>query len=182
MELKFDAERHVYLRGEELVPSVSAVLKKAYFKEFDFSRVDKDILQAAADYGTHIHDMIEEWLQKGTTPACAPLELENFVDFWTSNGFEFLSSEQVLDGGWFGGKYDILAKDPVCDRRCLIDIKTTSSVSKKKWQKQLSMYNHVLHCDDMIVVWLHNEKMRIVPLEDLGEEFVEETRRLYISE
>lgn len=182
MELKFDAEKHIYLRGDEIVPSVSAVLHKAYFSEFDFSRVDKGILQAAADYGTHIHDMIENWLIKGDEPVCVPFELENFVDWWTKNGFEFLSSEQIVDGGWFGGKYDILAKDPVADRRILIDIKTTSSVSRKKWQKQLTMYNHVLKCDDMLVLWLHNDKMRTVVLEDLGDEFVEETRRLYISE
>lgn len=182
MELKFDADKHIYLRGEEIIPSVSAVLKKAYFKEFDFSRVDKDVLQAAADYGTHIHDMIENWLINGKEPACVPLELENFVSWWGSNGFKFLSSEQIIDGGWYGGRYDILATDPVSDRRILIDIKTTSSVARKKWQKQLTMYNHVLKCDDMLVLWLHNDKMRTVVLDDLGDEFVEETYRLYTSE
>lgn len=182
MDLTFDAGKHIYLRGEEVVPSVSAVLRKAYATEFDFSRVDKDILQAAADYGTHIHDMIEAWLTDGTLPQCVPLELENFCDWWSRMGFEFLSSEQIVDGGWYGGKYDILARDPAVDRRILIDIKTTSAVSKKKWSKQLTLYNHVLKCDDLIVIWLHNDKMRTVVLDDLGDEFVEETRRLYISE
>lgn len=182
MELKFDADKHVYLRGDEVVPSVSAVLKQAYTKDFDFSFVDKSVLQAAADYGTHIHDMIEDWLINGKNPPCVPFELENFVDWWGKNGLEFISSEQIIDGGWYGGKYDILARDPVVNRRVLIDIKTTSSVSKKKWQKQLSMYNHVLKCDDMIVLWLHNDKIRTVVLEDLGEEFVEETRRLFMSD
>ena len=182
MELKFDADKHIYLRGEEIVPSVSAVLGKAYYTEFDFSRVDRGVLQAAADYGTYIHDLIENWLIKKQEPTCVPLELDNFVGWWLDNGFEFISSEQIIDGGWYGGKYDILARDPVSDRRILIDIKTTSTVSKKKWQKQLTMYNNVLKCDDMLVIWLHNDKMRTVVLEDLGEEFVEETRRLYLSE
>lgn len=182
MSLEFDADRHVYLRGDEIVPSVSAVLKKAYFKEFDFSMVDKSVLRAAADYGTHIHDMIEDWLKNGTVPKCVPLELESFICWWVSVGFSFLSSEQIVDGGWYGGRYDILAQDPDTGRRILIDLKTTSTVTKKKWQKQLTMYNHVLKCDDMIVIWLHNEKMRTVVLEDLGEEFVEETRRLFMSD
>lgn len=182
MELKFDAGQHIYLRGDEVVPSVSAVLRKAYATEFDFSRVDKGVLQAAADYGTHIHDLIEEWLKTGTVPGTAPLELENFVDWWGKNGFEFLSSEQIVDGGWYGGRYDVLCLDKEANRRILIDIKTTSSVSRKKWQKQLTMYNHVLKCDDMIVLWLHNDKMRTVLLEDLGDEFVDETKRLYFSE
>ena len=182
MGLTFDADKHIYLRGDEIVPSVSAVLKKAYFKEFDFSMVDKSVLRAAADYGTHIHDMIEGWLRSGDAPQCVPLELENFVDWWTTSGLKFVDSEQILDGGWYGGKYDVLAEDPDAGRRILIDIKTTSTVTKKKWQKQLTMYNNVLKCDDILVVWLHNEKMKVVPLEDLGEDFVEETRRLYISE
>lgn len=178
-ELKFFEGTHTYKRGDIVVPSVSSVLRKAYRSEFDMSRVDPKVLRRASQYGTTVHNEIEHWLITGEQPSPS-LEFLNFATWWEESGLEFVSSEGVIDGGWYAGKYDIIAKAPD-GRRILFDLKTNSSVLTSKWSKQLSLYNNVLKCDEIFVVWLHNNKFRIVPIEDLGEEFVEETRRLYNS-
>lgn len=179
-KLTFDAEKHIYLRGTEIVPSVSAVLRRAYTKEFDFSMVDPLVLKRSAEYGTGIHNDIEDWLTVGweNTPS---LELDNFKEWWIDSGLKFIDSEQIVDGGWYGGMYDLKARRPD-GKTVLIDLKTTSSTSKPKWSKQLTMYNFIERCDEILVLWLHNEKFRVLEIDYLGDEFVEETRRLYLSD
>lgn len=179
-KLTFDASKHIYLRGDKIVPSVSAVLNRAYTREFDFSMVDPVLLKRSAEYGTGIHEDIEEWLTCGWE-RCPSIELDNFKEWWISNELKFIDCEQIVDGGWYAGMYDLKARRPD-GSTILIDLKTTSSTSKPKWSKQLTMYNYIERCDEILVLWLHNEKFKVLEIEYLGDEFVEETRRLYLSD
>lgn len=181
-KLTFDAEKHIYLRGAEVVPSVSAVLRRAYTKEFDFSMVDPLVLKRSAEYGTGIHNDIENWLACCGLEPTPSLEFDNFKRWWLENNMELINYEQIVDGGWYAGMYDIKALNRDTGRTVLIDLKTTSSTSKPKWSKQLTMYNFIERCDEILVLWLHNEKFRVLEIDYLGDEFVEETRRLYLSD
>ena len=53
--LKFNSETHQYYFE---IPSVSAILRATVFKD-KYKNVPEHILQAAADFGTAIHDAIE---------------------------------------------------------------------------------------------------------------------------
>ena len=53
----FDAERHRYSNGGRDLPSVSAILKPA--SSLAYGAIDKDVLAAAADFGTAIHACTE---------------------------------------------------------------------------------------------------------------------------
>lgn len=175
--IKFNSENHTYQKenGEPLV-SVSALLREVFPAEFCLSGVNPEILKKSADYGTVIHSEIQDWLEAGVDTIS--IELENFKNWWVEKGLKLIDCEQIISTDVYAGRYDIRAKDSA-GKTYLIDIKTTSSKLKSKWQKQLSLYNYKTQCDYMLVAWLKNDKIEIVELEYLGDGFAKECEKAY---
>lgn len=83
--LTFDKEKHEYRWHGAIVPSVTHIISPLV----EYSKVNPDLLQRAADYGRNVHEMIRLWIE-GTLdeerldPLLVP-PLEAFID-WYFNG------------------------------------------------------------------------------------------------
>lgn len=123
-EIVFDEARHEYLVGGRPVPSVTQVLGILQ----DFGAVPADVLDAAAEFGTHVHqacalDNAGTLDEADLDPALAPY-LEQWRRFLAESGAAVLASEmRVFHSGLrYAGTLDVLALWR--GQRCIIDIKT----------------------------------------------------------
>jgi len=123
-EIVFDEARHEYLVGGRRVPSVTQVLSILQ----DFGAVPADVLAAAAEFGTHVHqacalDNSGALDEASLDPALAPY-LTQWRRFLTESGATVLASElRVFHGGLhYAGTLDVLAEWR--GQRCIIAIKT----------------------------------------------------------
>lgn len=122
--IAFDEGRHEYRVHGHVVPSVTQVLGILQ----DFGAVPADVLAAAAEFGTHVHQacaldnagqLDEESLDAELVPY-----LSQWRRFLVESGAAVISSElRVFHRGLrYAGTLDVLADWN--GRRCIIDIKT----------------------------------------------------------
>lgn len=123
-EIVFDEARHEYLVGGRLVPSVTQVLSILQ----DFGAVPADVLAAAAEFGTHVHqacalDNDGRLDEASLDPSLAPY-LEQWRRFMAESGAFVRASElRVYHSGLrYAGTLDVLADWN--GQLCIIDIKT----------------------------------------------------------
>lgn len=123
-EIVFDEARHEYLVGGQVVPSVTQVLSILQ----DFGAVPADVLAAAAEFGTHVHqacalDNDGRLDEASLDPSLAPY-LEQWRRFLAESGAFVRASElRVYHSGLrYAGTLDVLADWN--GQLCIIDIKT----------------------------------------------------------
>lgn len=94
--LTFEAEGHVYKFRGVVVPSVTTVLQQLQYLQ----GIPWDVLEAARDFGTHVHqachlynqnDLIEEELDHALVPY-----LRQYKRFLSDTGFVVVESEQLV--------------------------------------------------------------------------------------
>lgn len=132
------------MRKTEDYIRVSDVLEPYFKKEY----IPPDVLQAAQERGSDVHDGIELYL-KGMGNWIEPQNQKYFQSFlkWTEKEkFEvssILSLEERLfdDELMLTGKYDMIYQT-LQGEKVLIDYKTSSSPSKS-WPLQLGAYRHL---------------------------------------
>lgn len=144
-KLDFDfnfGDRYEY--NGKIVPRVTEIISKMIHEEglmswsnglgFKKERY-KDVLNAAAEYGTKVHHGIEVFLQENKileeTPCCP---LQAFTNWYNSvrnanSVVEVVGQEEKLTCEWYGGTYDLLLK--VNDKIWLIDFKTSNHITYK---------------------------------------------------
>jgi hypothetical protein len=96
MMIEFDPVEHVYTRAGKRVPSVTQVLG---FLE-DWDRVPRDLLDAAAEFGTHVHEaaalLVRDELDwSSLDPSLVP-PLESLMAFLRESGAVVVESEKRL--------------------------------------------------------------------------------------
>lgn len=94
--IDFDPVEHVYTHAGKRVPSVTQVLG---FIE-DWERVPRDLLDAAAEFGTHVHEaaalLVRDELDwSSLDPALVP-PLESLMAFLRESGAVVIESEKRL--------------------------------------------------------------------------------------
>ena len=123
---------------------------------------NKVIAQQAADFGTMVHESVEQYLKH--KPITNPnVCLEAFEHWWgeINNGHrvKVVGIEQTLMCDHFAGTYDLLIS--VDDKRILIDHKTSTRINGKYWL-QIAGYRYLLYSQKGInidgAIILHYDK------------------------
>lgn len=137
----FDPETHTYfLNGKPLI-SVTQLLKKHGLAP-DYSGVDEETLNRAAERGTLIHNEIEDYIKSGEvgfTP-----ELVSFIERFKTVGYDFVASEVAVHNDVIAGTIDLILDSVAPDNEeYIIDFKTTSSINFEAVSWQLSLYAYL---------------------------------------
>jgi hypothetical protein len=128
--LQFDAERHEYRLGTRVLPGVTSVVQQ--LDELD--GIPRDILEAAARFGRHVHKAVELWSrgvldEAKLDPALVPY-LNGWKEFCRHTGAVVIASEQRV---WhqklrYAGTLDSIVR--IGRRRHLVDVKSSDKVPR----------------------------------------------------
>jgi hypothetical protein len=145
MRVEFRKSNHSYWLGEKKLISITQLLKK-HGLSTDYTGVDAEVLQRAAQKGTMIHKEIENYINSGAVGFTS--EFMDFIDIADSLELSELESEVILpcddipeneiDNYVCAGTADILCTSK--NGKTIIDIKTTANVNKRACAWQLSLY------------------------------------------
>lgn len=179
--LKFNSETHQYYFE---IPSVSQILRATVFKD-KYKNVPEHILQAAADFGTAIHDAIE----RDNDIFLDDIQKEKFKEYQEikkEHNIKIVAQEQMVyfDGEVkYAGRYDMLAE--INGELTLIDVKTTYALDKEYISYQLSFYAMALEKmgyppKKLAPIWLPKRKKgKLVYVERIPNERLLEVLREY---
>jgi hypothetical protein len=162
-DLQFDERSHVYTLGNAQLPSVTTIMRplsNAYY-----GGIDDNILAAAANRGTSIHQAIENYLTFGVSDA-PPEHVGYFNAFlqWYETvkpevvAAEYRSYHRVL---MYAGTVDLVYRQP-SDALICVDFKTSSQVVDMLVRVQLEAYrkacdSHEISFTDKHVVLLRKD-------------------------
>lgn len=139
MEIEFIEAGHIYLVDGVITPSVSEILNFIFPGEY--SSIPAAILAQKAEFGTHIHQAIEDF-ENGKEPKLTPLERVTFNDYLMlkerHNIQPIIQEEIIAYGDEFCGRLDAISM--VDGEECLIDYKTTAELKCERLAWQLGMY------------------------------------------
>lgn len=170
-ELTFEEKRHIYRLDENVIPSVSTIMKP--LSQAMYGDVDEAVLNKAAERGTIVHNAIENHILFGVSDI--PIEhdgyLRAFKQWWKDTKPEVLATERrvyhrILR---YAGTVDLLAL--IDGKRILIDYKTSASVNRMLTGVQLEAYakayeSHGIGCDGKAILHLKSDgKYELVPYE-----------------
>lgn len=183
MIITFDEQKHVYTtENGKVIPSVTQILGKVYGTGLE--NAPSYFVERAAEKGTAIHKEIEAYIQTGEQGKSKEFQawlkvFKNTVPVMAGTSEMIIFADTKY--GQFAGTVDLLGNGFLYDWKTC---KTATRQQIQKWQKQLSFYCYALRQMGHVV----NEPLKIVHLTDscevinvdyLGDEFVEETMRLY---
>lgn len=145
MKVVFRESDHTYWLGDKRLISVTQLLKK-HGLTVDYSGVDAETLEKAANKGTLVHKEIEDYIKNGEVGFTS--ELSDYIDITTELGFVPDYCEIILpnrdftaeeaDDCLYAGRVDIIGH---CgEETVIIDVKTSSKVDKRGGAWQLSLY------------------------------------------
>src|SRR5262245_39847574 len=112
--LVFDAVAHAYTLDGVRVPSVTEILKSAGY--IDFSRVPSDILDAAQQRGTLVHEALHYLADDDLNPDSVPEAIRGYVEagiaFRRTAGFTVYAAEmRVYSRRWqLAGTVDLFGQ------------------------------------------------------------------------
>jgi hypothetical protein len=129
-ELSFEPSTHSYTLGDKKLPSVTQVLR---FLE-DFEHVPQHLLEAAAQFGRHVHEAchlhnlgVLDWDRLDG-------QLEPYVraydKFLVESGFVVTASEERVANAVYGYAGTLDVRGLLNKRPTLIDIKSTATLSR----------------------------------------------------
>lgn len=175
----FRESDHSYWLGEKKLISVTQLLKK-HGLSTDYSGIDPDVLQRAADKGNTVHKEIEEYIKNGEVGFTS--ELADYISITEELRFMPDDSEVVLPAGtipddkidehFLAGTADLIGYIHRAERSAtvLMDIKTTVKPDIKACAWQLSLYEHLAGFEFSEMYMLHlGEKSKLIPIERIDE-------------
>lgn len=187
-EVLFDPEEHKYFIGDKELPSITTLLQEFYGNIY--SAVRPEILEAAARYGTAVHEdlanLIEMRKQSPDVPLVSEyLEVNNYFDFIEPvYGITPIMTEKVVivynndNEPIAAGRFDL-----ICDvkgKMTLADFKTTSTIHRQMVSGQLNLYRlgayqsgYIEDKDaiDLGVIQLSGSTSKYVPMTKFGQTF-----------
>jgi hypothetical protein len=105
----FTEQDHTYRLGDKRLISVTQLLKKHNLST-DFSKVNKDVLNAKSERGTLIHKEIETYLKTGEMGFTS--ELYDFIEWQEKNQVKAIASEIIVNNDLVAGTVDLIAESP----------------------------------------------------------------------
>ena len=150
----FNEEEHTYLLGDKYLSGITPGLQRQFFPN-EFEGIPKNIVDAAAEYGTQVHksceDFDQSWLNDGT------VEVADYIQICRDYGLQHEYSEYtVTDGKDYASQIDKVYRVNE-DTFDLADIKTYGQMTADKLEKarwQLSVYSYLFE--------LQNKKTQFV--------------------
>lgn len=140
--MKFDKQTHTYTKDGIKYTSVTSLLS-LYGLAPDYSFVDSDVLNSAAQRGRTIHSELEKYVKGDKKVLTYSLEaylLSLYIEAHELKMSKFLVEEMVyMDEYRVAGMVDLIYKNK--ENLLFIDHKTGSTVDKVYFAWQLSLYN-----------------------------------------
>lgn len=171
----FRESDHSYWLGEKKLISVTQLLKK-HGLSTDYSGINPDVLQRAADKGNIVHKEIEEYIKNSEIGFT--YELTDYIKIAYELGFVADDSEVILPCGdipdseigdcFLAGTTDLIGF--IGGEAVLADIKTTAKPDIKACAWQLSLYEHLYgtKVDKMYMFHLGKDS-KAIPIERIEE-------------
>ena len=126
-----------------ITPSVSEILKFIFPNKY--TNIPRSILDQKAEFGTHIHQAIEDY-ESGSGYQLTALELvvfEQYLKLKKRYDIQPISQEEIVAYGYeYCGRLDMTAF--VDGVESLVDIKTTAQLDHESLAWQLGMYQLAL--------------------------------------
>lgn len=172
----FEKEGHKYTTedGREL-SGITNIIKKYLFAD-KYAGVSDEVLTAAAQRGTAIHEMCEEFAINGTVSPFMPDEVEAFVNHFSISGTKFIAAEYLVSD-----EQNIATMiDLVDEFGNLYDIKTTSNLDREYLSWQLSIgamlyeiQNIGKDAGKLCGIWLHGDRCEVVEVPRIEDRAIE---------
>lgn len=173
--LKFDEKEHRYSYDGLELSGITGILKKYIFPDM-YADVPQDVLEAAAERGTMIHRQCEDYALHGTVVPFPSDELTAFVNMLSVENINFTAAEMLVTDFYnFASAIDLVDADGN-----IYDIKTSASVNLEYCAWQLSIYRLLYgittlkDVKDMYVIHLHGDLARLIKINPVPEEVVED--------
>jgi hypothetical protein len=167
----FEAD-HSYILNDKKLISVTQAMKKHGLSS-DYSFVDDQTLEAAAEYGNLVHAEIENFIKNGIIGITQ--ELEDFVKLSSELGLipEKMASEVVVNNDTLAGTIDLVTMNKDGES-VLVDFKTTTAVNKEACRWQLSLYERLYGKKfDKLYIFHLAKKSRAIEVERIPEEEID---------
>lgn len=180
-EIEFIEETHQYLADGVLLPSVSKII--AWYFGDKYKDVPKDVLKMASEYGTGVHNAIDEFIKTGVISSEYTEQVIEFCEVEKENNIEVTDSEQTVHfEDKYAGRYDL--KGIVNGIPSLIDIKTTYDVDKEHLALQLALYRRAIGEElKCYCLWLPKRKKgQLIEIEPYSNDKLDSILNAYMSQ
>lgn len=177
LDCVFQADIHEYWLGYWLdndefkrikkLISVTQLMKK-YELVKGYGNIPKSILNKKAEFGTLVHNEIDNYIRKGEIGFTA--EVGEFIKFCKVQDFKPIKSEFIVYNDVCAGTVDLMAEYNGFKVRA--DNKTTASYDKEYLSWQLSIYDYLDNekCDKLACLWFKDGlKYKDVEFKDIEE-------------
>lgn len=173
--VEFIEESHTYVNSKGIIiPSVSDLVAHAF--PGTYANIPEEVLRKAADYGTKVHQILEEY-DLGNKDRAYELAINGGNNMLNALGdYAQLKKkwiiypkkqEEIVDyQERYAGRYDKLDEQNI-----LWDVKTNSEMYADKWALQLGLYYLALGIEKDIayVIWLpKRKKARVIEINVLN--------------
>ncbi len=172
----FDEENHTYLLGDKYLSGITGMLQRQFFPN-EFEGIPKDVIDAAAQYGTDVHHSCEDfdfsWINDGT------VEVQDYIQICKENNLTHECSEYtVTDGSDWASRIDKVYRvsDDTFD---IGDIKTygvmtADKLAKAKWQLSIYAYlfelqNKKAKVNRLFIIHLRNKQKKDGTFDHISE-------------
>jgi len=137
----FEKTNHIYTINGKKVVSITQLIDHVLPKKY--KKVDPEILQKAADRGTHLHDMIEQFERFENT--YEDYEFKQYVSLKKQHQWDVLESEKIVILKESGipiaaGRFDMIVKSPYINGFGIADVKRTAHIHTDHIKLQLNLY------------------------------------------
>lgn len=192
----FSPEAHIYLMGDKELMGVTSLMQKHGLSP-DYSDIPEAVLRKAADEGTRLHKIIEDY-DNGETMLTSEF-LDEYKQICRESGLIFVCNELLIsDEEIVASMIDGVYKGSKPDTFILVDYKSTQKVHWRSLSWQLSIYKvlferqfpgakvealKVLHLDKK-----RDKVLGLYPVEEIPEAEVdalllaEKEGRIYVDE
>ena len=172
----FDEENHTYLLGDKYLSGITGMLQRQMYSN-EFEGIPKDVIDAAAQYGTDVHHSCEDfdfsWINDGTQ------EVQDYIQICKENNLTHECSEYtVTDGSDWASRIDKVYRvsDDTFD---IGDIKTygvmtADKLAKAKWQLSIYAYlfelqNKKAKVNRLFIIHLRNKQKKDGTFDHISE-------------
>lgn len=180
----FDEIGHTYTYQGRIIANVTNILASVYGTGLE--NAPSHLVEARANIGSEIHSEAKGFQDGLIKPKdFKHIETTHFANWFKSQNFKYSKSEFIgyakTPYGEICGTIDLFADGYI------YDLKTSKTATRKqleKWQMQLSFYSYMLKQEGksvlgIKVLHLTAEGCEVLPLEYLGDDFVEATMKMY---
>lgn len=179
--IEYIDEGHIYLVDGVITPSVSQVIRSVLD---EYKGVSLSVLQNKANYGTLMHELVEQYENGKPVEELAEIASEEhlgslvqYVSLRAEHPFKVKSMEQIIGNDHVCGRYDILDEEDI-----LYDVKTNARLPKEHLEIQLGLYYWLMGIekDKGYCIWLpKGKKAKLVEVTPITNKQCEELIRKY---